>query len=108
MTSPPTWVSGINALTASRTNLMRTATLARTRPAVGYNSHQPTPEIATVTARVRTTNGSPQPALAMASPIAPIPDHTLSPMQTAIAMHQDTRPMCLNAPIRILWPVQHF
>ena len=29
-------------------------------------------------------------------------------MQTAIAMHQDTRPTCLNAPIRILGPSSTF
>lgn len=100
MTSPPTCVSGINALTASRTNLIRRLPWrARARcPVVGYNSHQPTPETATVTARVSTTNGSPQPALATASPIASMPHHKLSPLQTAIATHHDKRPTCLNAP----------
>src|SRR5262249_16932636 len=54
---------------------------------------------ATVAVRVSATKGSPQPALATALPIAWLPDQAKRPMQTAIAMHQDTTPTFLSPPI---------
>src|SRR6266851_2419078 len=102
MMSPPTCVSGSTALTASRTNLRRTAARGRKRPLAGNNNHQPTPATETVAARVSTTNGTPQPTLATALPTASMPDHAVRPMQAAIAVHQATTPAYLSAPMRTL------
>src|SRR5208283_43650 len=95
--SPPTCVSGNKALAASRTNLRRTAARSRKRPLAGNSNHQPAPATETVAARVRTTNGIPQPTLATAFPTASMPDHAVRPMQAAIPAHQATTPTCFSA-----------
>src|SRR5262249_47960492 len=63
---------------------------------------QPAPAVETVTARVNTTSGIPQPTLAIALPTSSAPDQTARPMQAAIPAHQAIAPICLSAPIPAL------
>src|SRR5215831_8744937 len=102
MMSPPTWVSGRRVLTASRTNLKRTAARRCKCPLAERRNHQPAPAMETVTARVNTTSGTPQPTLAIALPTSSMPDQTARPMQAAIPAHQATAPICFSAPIPAL------
>jgi hypothetical protein len=89
-------------LTASLTNLRRTAARSRKRPLAGNSNHHPAPATETAAARVSTTNGTPHPTLATALPTASMPDQAERPMQAAIPVHQTTTPMCFSAPIPIL------